>query len=572
MLLFLLGFLILGVKPVLAASEVEVNNKFGIHLAVPSEEDLRAAADLVNSSGGDWGYVTLVLEEKDRQREKWQRVFDQMREFHLIPIIRLATSFENGSWRRPDPQDAKGWADFLDSLNWVVKNRYLVLFNEPNRADEWGGRVDPENYARVSLEFAKILKEKNPNFFVMLAGFDAAAPQEPPKYEDEALFLEKMLRSLPSKEEELWSYLDGWASHSYPNHGFVGSPWAQGRSSVRNYIWELNLLNNLGMKKNWPVFITETGWPHAEGKSYTRSYYSQNQVAENFRVYFGWLINDPKVQAVTPFILNYQDDPFDHFSWRRIGSNAFYPQYQTLFSLSKTSGKPKQEQRLQLSNRLPAKLITSSTYQIPLTVQNNGQAIWSQKEGYLIKLIESKGEVFDYLVSDFSQLKPFNEETLWLYFKTGEKLGNFNLSLLVAKDGEPASNSFTWRLEIIPAVDIDFKIDLFPKIKTTADDFEMIIYNEKEEPVFQKSAVKVEESRGKLGEVKNLTIGEKYRIVILKPYYLPRQSFLTVQEKNNEVFLKPMLPFDFTLDGQFSSEDLLFLLENPRLLRLLWVN
>ncbi|MBI1862495.1 hypothetical protein HYS00_00045, partial [Candidatus Microgenomates bacterium] len=33
----------------------ETNNIFGIHLAVPNKEDLRAAAELVNSSGGKWG-------------------------------------------------------------------------------------------------------------------------------------------------------------------------------------------------------------------------------------------------------------------------------------------------------------------------------------------------------------------------------------------------------------------------------------------------------------------------------------------------------------------------------------
>ena len=37
------------------------NNKVGIHLAVTSDEDIQKAADLTNSSGGKWGYVTIVI-------------------------------------------------------------------------------------------------------------------------------------------------------------------------------------------------------------------------------------------------------------------------------------------------------------------------------------------------------------------------------------------------------------------------------------------------------------------------------------------------------------------------------
>src|SRR4030042_6845122 len=97
---------------VVAVSAVQ-NNKFGIHLAVASEEDLIDAATLVNSSGGDWGYVTVVIQENDLDQNKWQNVFDKMRELHLIPIVRIATSPQPGGfWRRPDVEDAEKWVNF----------------------------------------------------------------------------------------------------------------------------------------------------------------------------------------------------------------------------------------------------------------------------------------------------------------------------------------------------------------------------------------------------------------------------------------------------------------------------
>ena len=212
-----------------------INNKFGIHLAVPTDEDLEAAGQLANSSGGDWGYVTLVIQENDRNTEKWQGIFDRLRRLHLIPIIRLATGPQGDMWRKPEKVDAESWASFLDGLNWVVKNRYIILFNEPNHAKEWGGAVSPVDYAQTAGLFAKTLKKQNADFFVMLAGFDAAAPSWLPYFEDESIFLKEMIEREPS----IFDAIGGWVSHSYPNPGFSGTPYETGRNSIRSYEWEL---------------------------------------------------------------------------------------------------------------------------------------------------------------------------------------------------------------------------------------------------------------------------------------------------------------------------------------------
>src|SRR3989338_4159495 len=169
------------------------NNKFGIHLATPDDGDLDRAEQLLNSSGGRWGYVTLVIQENDRDLNKWQGVFDKLRERRLIPIIRLAASPDGENWRRPDVSEAQVWVDFLNKLHWVVENRYIILFNEPNHATEWGGTVDAENYAKVAEEFASKLKKENKDYFVMLAGLDASAPSQLPRYEDEEVFLKEVI-------------------------------------------------------------------------------------------------------------------------------------------------------------------------------------------------------------------------------------------------------------------------------------------------------------------------------------------------------------------------------------------
>src|SRR5450830_1826720 len=75
------------------------NNKFGIHLAQPSIDEFSKVKELVNLNGGDWGYVTLVIQENDRDKGKWQDIFNHLRQDHLIPIIRLATTPEGENWR-----------------------------------------------------------------------------------------------------------------------------------------------------------------------------------------------------------------------------------------------------------------------------------------------------------------------------------------------------------------------------------------------------------------------------------------------------------------------------------------
>jgi hypothetical protein len=74
--IFLLTFF-LSFKPAFAMVDPTSvpNNKFGIH--VFSEKDLTNAANLVNSTDGDWGYVTIVITEAERDHDRWQNVLRQ---------------------------------------------------------------------------------------------------------------------------------------------------------------------------------------------------------------------------------------------------------------------------------------------------------------------------------------------------------------------------------------------------------------------------------------------------------------------------------------------------------------
>ncbi|MBI3576870.1 hypothetical protein HY086_02430 [Candidatus Gottesmanbacteria bacterium] len=308
------------------------NNKYGIHIVDPN--DLADVATLVNSNGGRWGYVTLVITEGDRNIEAWSKHFELLRRLHLIPIVRLATHTEGSGWVAPKKEDADQWARFLAALPWPTKNRYVIVFNEPNESGEGGGAVNPENYAEVLMALAKKLKETSGDFFILPAGFDASAPNGGGTM-DEETFLRRAIGVKP----ELLDLLDGWTSHSYPNPGFSGSPYASGRGTLKTYEWELALLKNLGLKKDLPVFITETGWAH-RGLDWRSWLLSPETVASYITVASQTVWNDPRIAAVTPFLFQYQQPLFAMFSWLIPGQRLPYPFYLAYQNITKISGDP----------------------------------------------------------------------------------------------------------------------------------------------------------------------------------------------------------------------------------------
>lgn len=73
--------------------------------------------------------------------------------------------------------------------------------------------------------------------------------------------------------------------------------------------------------------------------------------------------------------------------------------------------------------------------------------------------------------------------------------------------------------------------------------------------------MRVNQGLGEIKEVQNITLGERYRVVVLKKGFLPRQTYLMFQKGKNFAQFKPMLPFDRNGDGKFSLRDLLFFLK-----------
>lgn len=310
------------------------NNKFGIHILFTNE--LTDAAKLVNSNGGEWGYVTIPIQAGDRDLEKWQNFMDEAKKLHVIPIIRLATEgdyFNTKVWRKPNFSDIIDFANFLGSLNWPVKNRYVIAFNEVNRSDEWGGEASPKEYAEILSYSVTVLKSKSQDFFVISAGLDNASVNMPGKSINEFDFMKRMDIQVPG----IFNQIDGFSSHSYPNPAFSKPPGKLDQMSIASFRFERELALSLSIKDNIPVFITETGWSNERLPIDTISVFYEEA--------FKNVWNEEGIVTVTPFLFKAMAGPFTFFSFIN-QDGSFSAQYYIIEKMPKVKGLPTINQKI----------------------------------------------------------------------------------------------------------------------------------------------------------------------------------------------------------------------------------
>ncbi len=292
------------------------NNRIGVHILDPGE--ISDAAKLVNSSGGKWGYVTVPIRSDDRNREKWTAFFKECSRLQIIPLIRLATYVDGDHWVAPKATDLVDFANFLNDMPWPVKNRYVIIFNEPNHAKEWGNEVSPGDYTSILNDARDIFLSRSPDFFLISAGLDMSAPTNQTSL-DALRFYKTMTNANPS----WYRAIDGLGVHAYPNPGFVSSPWSKSRFGITSYQYEVKYLKSLGFSSK-PVFITETGYLGQED-FYT---VSLNKI---------WL--DKNIVAITPFVLFAGDGDFIQFSLLDL-SHQPKKTYLSIQKLPKIQGSP----------------------------------------------------------------------------------------------------------------------------------------------------------------------------------------------------------------------------------------
>ena len=342
-------------------------NKQGIHLLLDDgrhQWDTTQWAEHLNQAqqlSGKDSYVVQLIRSDDLDIQKWQQFLDLSAQYQLVPIIRIATTFDqiNNWWVAPtaDPNGryhttAQTYTTFFSQLDWQTTPHYFIIGNEPNHGNEWSGRPDPAAYARFLADMSRALHRQDPHAFILNAGFDNYTPHTGSSpfadgmwYIDTQSFLEGMITAEP----DIFSHLDGWASHPYPQGPFIAPPWEQTyqvdrlndapppdnapptgiyNRGVNGYEWELWQLQQYGVLP-LPVFITETGWRHtispypaAETVSlyYDLAYHGNSDGRYPHLPQSGWTpwLDDPRVVAITPFAMAGNPQEWSHTNWLQI--------------------------------------------------------------------------------------------------------------------------------------------------------------------------------------------------------------------------------------------------------------
>lgn len=518
------------------------NNKYGIHIISATREEASEAARLVNNNG-DWGYITVLAESGDRNEQKWQEFFNELRRRHLIPIVRLTTKPDNGNWERPYEGEETAWADFLDKLIWPVKNRYIIIYNEPNHGSEWGGTVDPEGFAVTTNRTIDALKQKSEDFFILNAGFDASAPNQPPKYMDQEEFMKKMDSAVPG----IFNKFDGWVSHSYPNPGFIGKPDDRGRGTVRTWEWEQSLLNSLGVKKVLPIFITETGWKHSDGINVNNNYPGPDTVGQYYKQAFENAWANSRIVAVTPFLLNYQEPPFDHFSFKKNGNleNAekdYHLPFYILSDAQKIKAKPTQVESAQFiklgiekdgftnyfeatSSGTTVTLAYNEPYILHVTFKNTGQTIWGSGEDTALNVFGT-AEAFAQTRFEVGADKTIEPN--------GEITFDVPVSPLPGGEYKTSFNLFSGLKPLTPSdylLNIEVKAPVYLQVSASlkwkenfGGDYILGILGQLRYALSSTNVKAVLDNTGKSGnlETKYLLPDQEYLFTLEKPYYKPK--------------------------------------------------
>ena len=115
----------------------------------------------------------------------------------------------------------------------------------------------------------------------------------------------------------------------------------------------------------------------------------------------------------------------------------------------------------------------------------------------------------------------------------------------------------------MPLPSLKFETNFFPWGKGKGDNYEIQIFDVDDRLIFKKRNISVSQGISQLKDIQNIALDELYRVVLLKPYSLPRQEFIVFKKDNNKIKFKSLLPFDFNNDCTFNFKDIISIFKKP---------
>ncbi len=270
----------------------------GVHTLFINEVEewkIQRGLAMIREMGAPWvvEFMPWAYMEPRKGQYDWRNAERIVRHANRQGVQLIARLGFVPDWARPDPNaqattttylDRARYADFAEfaaafAAHFRGQIRYVIVWNEPNLAAEWGMRpVDPAGYVEMLRVVYPAIKRANPDM-VVLAGALAPTLEPPgsPQGLNDLIYLEQMYQALdaqaarpssiasrqskiqnPKSKIESRPY-DAWAVHSYGRTAPHDEPPAPDRINFRR----AELLREIMLRhgdEDAPVYITESGW------------------------------------------------------------------------------------------------------------------------------------------------------------------------------------------------------------------------------------------------------------------------------------------------------------------------
>jgi len=275
LILFIILWFVIRPAPIIVTlgppqKVVTINPKMGVHTRLTDEVEewkIKRTLQMVREMGAPWivEYFPWGYYEPKKGVYNWAHpdvVVKHALNQGLTVIARLGFV---PKWARPkdsivsylDPEHYDDFGDFVYAFveHYRGKIRYIIIWNEPNIALEWGYRpVDPEAYTELLKVAYRRAKEADPEIKVLAGALaPTLAPPGDPWGMNDLDFLRSMYRA-GAKD-----YFDILAVHSYGWTFPPDDPPAPDKVNFRR----VELLRRI-MEENGdahkPIIITEGGW------------------------------------------------------------------------------------------------------------------------------------------------------------------------------------------------------------------------------------------------------------------------------------------------------------------------
>jgi len=298
-----------------------INPKMGVHTRLTDEVEpwkIKRTLEMVREMGAPWivEYFPWAYIEPRRGQYNWNHTDEVIQHANRQGLTVIARLGYVPEWARPKETTPlylgeERFADFGSfAAEFVARYagqvEYVILWNEPNLALEWGYEaVDPAKYVEMLRVVYPMIKAANPQVQV-LAG--ALAPTlAPPGSEWGMNDLDYLQRMYDGGAAD---YFDILAIHAY---GWYSEPDEPAAADVVNYrrselLREVMVRNGDGHKS---AMITEGGWN--DHPRWTRAVRPGQRIAYTVRAYEIALEEWPWMEAVAFWAFRY---PWDAKSYQ----------------------------------------------------------------------------------------------------------------------------------------------------------------------------------------------------------------------------------------------------------------